>query len=368
MPQVPEGLKFRDNRSWYLWLTLHGRRTRESLHTRDLPTAIERARRRLEELERYGPLAIQSATLRFEGEFSQQYIRDQEINDRRSVGKAKKTVQHLGSFFNGRLVKSITTADITEYIAKRKRAGYANGSINRELAALKRMYKLAVNARLLSRDHVPVITLLQEASPRSGFFERDAFHAVLHHLPPAIRPVAMFAHETGWRLREVLNLEWRQVDLTEGVVRLDAGSTKNRAGRLVYVSPALLEVLQQQGAATQALQKQRATIIPWVFHRNGDRILRFLGSWRTACRKAGVPGMLFHDLRRTAIRNMVRAGIPERVAMQVSGHKTRSVFERYNIVSESDLREAARRLDAAQSRSNGHVADPRTLPDGRTLS
>jgi integrase len=222
-------------------------------------------------------------------EFSQQYIRDQENNERRSIGKAKKTVEHLGTFFNGRLIRGISAADIAEYIIRRKRTGYSNASINRELASLRRMDKLAVNAWLLSRDHVPPITMLKEAPPRSGFFELESFRAVLRHLPPAIKPVAMFAHETGWRLREVLNLEWRQVDLDEGTVRLDAGTTKSGDGRLAYVSPTLQEVLRQQWAATQALQKQRGLIIPWVFHRKGARIL---GSSARGGRHAAKPASL----------------------------------------------------------------------------
>ncbi|MFQ5934474.1 MAG: site-specific integrase, partial [Dehalococcoidia bacterium] len=170
------------------------------------------------------------------------------------------------------------------------------------------------------------------------------FETVCHHLPPYLKPIVLFGYETGWRLREILKLQWQQVSLEEGWVRLDPGTTKNREGRLAYLSLGLLQILKSQAEATLGFQQQLGIIIPRVFHRDGRPIGSFYKAWRKACRKAGVPGMIFHDLRRTAVRNMVRAGIPERVAMQISGHKTRSVFERYNIVSEGDLREAARKL------------------------
>ena len=86
-------------------------------------------------------------------------------------------------------------------------------------------------------------------------------------------------------------------------------------------------------------------LISWVFHRGGKKVGDFRKSWETACKKAGVPGHIPHDFRRTAVRNLVRAGVPGRVAMQMTGHKTRSFFERYNIVSEGDLETAAKRLD-----------------------
>jgi integrase len=88
-------------------------------------------------------------------------------------------------------------------------------------------------------------------------------------------------------------------------------------------------------------------IVRWVFHRNGKPIRTFKGAWKTACVNTGLPGRIPHDFRRTAVRNLVRAGVPERVAMMMTGHKTRSVFERYNIVSEADLQDAARKLDVA---------------------
>jgi integrase len=88
-------------------------------------------------------------------------------------------------------------------------------------------------------------------------------------------------------------------------------------------------------------------IVRWVFHRNGKPIRTSKGAWKTACVNTGLPGRIPHDFRRTAVRNLVRAGVPERVAMMMTGHKTRSVFERYNIVSEADLQDAARKLDVA---------------------
>ena len=126
---------------------------------------------------------------------------------------------------------------------------------------------------------------------------------------------------------------------------MNPGTTKNDDGRVFPFTQELRGLLLQQKEQTEKLQRQKDMLIPWVFHREGKKVGDFRKSLETACKKAGVPGRIPHDFRRTAVRNLVRAGIPERVAMQMTGHKTRSVFERYNIVSEGDLDAAAKRLD-----------------------
>jgi integrase len=117
-------------------------------------------------------------------------------------------------------------------------------------------------------------------------------------------------------------------------------------GRIVILDGELLEAIQEQWERRKIAEipGQSPTLLcQYVFHRNGNAIRDFRESWTKACNGTGLDGKLFHDFRRSAVRNMVRSGVPERVAMSVSGHKTRSVFDRYNIVSEDDLREAARR-------------------------
>jgi integrase len=118
------------------------------------------------------------------------------------------------------------------------------------------------------------------------------------------------------------------------------GSTKNGEGQVIFLAPELQALVEQQWAEHCALYPN----CPLVFHRNGKRIKDLRGSWKRACKESGLAGKIPHDFRRTAVRNMARAGISENVAMRMSGHKTRDVFDRYDIVSESDLREAAHKL------------------------
>ena len=150
-------------------------------------------------------------------------------------------------------------------------------------------------------------------------------------------------YKTGWRFSEIAHLTWRRVDLKQGIVRLDAGETKNYEGRTVYLDEELKEVFKEQWES----RKKNKILVSYVFTNaeGTDRVRDLRKSWAAACKKAGLGKMLFHDLRRTAVRNMVRAGVPERVAMMVSGHKTRSVFDRYNIVSDADLKLAAQKQE-----------------------
>jgi integrase len=241
----------------------------------------------------------------------------------------------------------ISEADIDDYILNRRNEGSSNASINRELVTIKRAFNLGIQKKIVSDR--PHISLLDEDNVRQGFFEREQLEAVLKHLRVYSQPPAQFAYITGWRKQEVLTLKWPQVDFSAGTVRLEPGTTKNREARIFPFTSELREILEGQRAKADEL-KRAGVITPWVFFREGKKLRgrpigNFKKNWNSACISAGLPGKIFHDFRRTAVRNLVRAGVPERVAMKMTGHKTRSIFERYNIVSEGDLKEAAERLN-----------------------
>ena len=201
------------------------------------------------------------------------------------------------------------------------------------------MFTIAVDAgKLISR---PKIRLLQEHNARQGFFEAHQFAAVLRHLPAPLQAVATFAYFTGWRKSEILALDWRRVDRAAGIVRLDVGTTKNYDGReFAYRALADLDaVIERQWTAHQALA-QTGTLCPLVFHRKGKRIVGMQKAWTSACVRAGCPGRLLHDCRRTTVRNLERAGASRSVAMRLTGHKTENVYRRYAIVSSGDLARA----------------------------
>jgi integrase len=344
------------------------------------------------------PVPPKLGKLTFE-EAASDLLTDYRTNQRRSLSVVQRRVEkHLTAFFGGRKMGDVTTSLVRRYIERRQtndtvlvhkarpatparwkramggrprvlmpavparaevRRPASAAEINRELALLKRMFSLAIQAGTLL--YKPYIPMLKENNVRTGFFEPQQYRAVLAHLPAEVRPIITFGYITGWRIAsEVLSLQWRQVDFAAGEIRLDAGTTKNGDGRVFPFNKgdALDTLLRAQKAEHDRL-KQAGHVVPWVFfrmvaeERGGEKkprpIVSFGKAWKVAVKAAGCPGRIPHDLRRTAVRNLVRSGISETVAMRMTGHKTRSVFDRYDIVSGDDLREAARKLDVFQS-------------------
>jgi site-specific recombinase XerD len=265
---------------------------------------------------------------------------DYKANGRRSLNPIEDALDHLHGYFGQDKAREITSDRVTAYVACRQQEKAANSTINGELAALGRMFVLAVRAgKAVSKPH---IAKLQLNNARKGFFESDQFSAVLKHLPAEIKPVAVTAYVTGWRVYdEILTRQKHHLDLKTGWLRLEPGETKNDEGRMFPLTPMLREILEQQLAYTDLVQKANGVIIPWLFHRDGKPIKTFRRSWITACIKAGfgkritnahgklikaVADRIPHDFRRTAVRNLERAGVPRSAAMKMVGHKTQSIL------------------------------------------
>ena len=286
--------------------------------------------------------------------------------------EAGRVLRTLSRFFGGWKLTDIDAPAILRYVAHRRAQGKAANTVNVELATLRRALRLAQELGHLAS--VPVIRTLRPAPPRQGFFEAGEFEAVAAELPADLALVARVAYTFGWRLTdEVLPLTRSQVDLEAGTLRLPPGGSKNGDGRLVYLTPELKAGLTLQLAKVRALEHELGRVIPHVFPalrgpNRGNPRKSIAWIWCRACQRAGVPGKRKHDLRRTAVRNMINAGIPERVAMKITGHRTRAVFDRYHVVSPGDLQDAARKIAQAkphtwpvQSRAhlpNGEAATP----------
>jgi len=358
------GRLFRRSQSPFWWLAYYhrGKEVRESSRLEATPANRSKVEKMLRERTR------QAGTPQFTGpaeyrvtfdDLAALHLADYRKQRRRSLRDAERIVRRLTETFGGWPALDVTTQAIEQYTEARQAAGAQPATINRELSALRHMFRLATkrNAgdplRLTTRPHVPMLD--ESENVREGFVEPADFEAIAAHLPADVADVARFAYLSAWRRGEVLTLEWRRVRLTQdgGTIDLSARRSKNKKGRTLPLRGPLLDLIQQRAS-------MRRLDCPLVFHRNGQPIRDFRRVWANACRESGYAGTLFHDLRRSGVRNLIRSGVPQAVAQRISGHRTAATFARYNITDESDLADAIERVGAyvTERRGESPVVEP----------
>jgi len=369
------GMIYLRGHTWWVKYYRDGKPYRESAKTEKETEAKKFLQRREGQVVDGNFQGLKVEKITFE-DLKKDLINDYKLNAKRSLDRAELSIKHLDASFKGMKVINITTNQVERYILKRKQAGACNGTVNRELSALRRMMSLGTRQTPKKVINPPFIPKLQEADPREVFFEHDEYQRLREALPDHLKPVLTMGYLTGMRKREVLNLRWDQVNIFERKITLHASDTKNKKPRIIYLAGDLYDCLRNQ----LIIKEREYPECEYVFFREAvsptgeiqaQPIKNFQAAWRTACKKAKLSGKVFHDLRRSGVRNLVRSGVSETVAMRISGHKTRSIFQRYNITNEEDLKQAAQRLDThlkeiedtRQNESTGTITG--TISDAR---
>ena len=377
--------------SAFLWCAyyLRGKEYRESTGETDRSKAEKFLKRRLTEVG-----ADQIGAKAFVGP-QQERVKISELLDALEADyklRSKDSMQTRSNLKRVRLdfglhrACSLTAEQVDGYIEQRLAEGFAPASINRITQVLGQAYTLAIERKHLS--NAPKIRHLSESgNVRQGFFSEPEFRAVVDSLPEYLKDFARFAYYTGMRKGEIASLRWE--DLDGDVIRLRAENAKNGKARSVPIDGELEKVIERRRAVRQVKTSGGVLLAALVFHHDGEPIADFRKAWATACVVAGLgkftcracgqpvsrhmcqecntdalkySGRLFHDFRRSAVRDMVRAGVPETVAMSISGHKTRSMFQRYDICNEHDQREALRATEAYRQQQAAQAEKITVMP------
>jgi len=369
---------------WWCQYYFHGQPIRVSTGETDEKKAERCLRKKIGAVE--NGVHHDTRRLTYE-ELREAYYQDYAVNARKSLRRDKDgdprldKVVRMDGFFSGYRVSEIDADLIRKFIANQLAKGLSNGSINRSISALRRMFNLAKeDGKLQLLPHFP---MLKEAAPRKGFLERNEYERLLAALPGYLRLPLAVGYFTGMREGEILGLKWDQVKFLTGTIELRAGETKNDDAREIPIIPQLRALLVEQHAKLQ----HDCPYVCYRFDRKGHavKIRGFRKAWYSACVRCGLGklepktdrvtgelmyakprgprskpkvkmvyrGTIFHDLRRVGARALVHAGVPEKVAMAIGGWKTRSVFDRYKINSRRDFLEAGRKLELFHSQKVG---------------
>lgn len=340
------GSIYQRGKIWWIKYYSKGQPVYESSRSTRSEDAERRLRKRLGEMATgaFRGIAPERTTM---GELFDLVEADYREKGKRSIDDVKCRLKlHLRPKLAKFRAADFGSSEISRYIASRKREENpppAPATINRELSILKRAFSLGSRHDPPLVLHNPPITKLPENNVRTGFLDKADYDRLLGELPDYLKLALVIAYHTGCRLGEVMSLQWADVNLKgqQPTFTIQAENAKNKHHRMLPIYGDMVAAMKKQKAA----RDKEYPKLGWVFHDGtGERLKTFYKAWTSACERAKLSGQLFHDLRRSAVRNMVRAGIPEKLAMELSGHRTRHVFDRYNITTDKDLSDAGEKL------------------------
>ena len=337
------------SRFWWISYQLNGKTNRESSGELTKTAAAGKLKARLLAIGNgnfLGP-RIEKITV---DELYEDLVQDYRINGQAVEWAESVWNVHLKDFFPGMRAANLGSNQIAAYVEKRRKENTAPATVNRELALLRRAFSIAFDAEPQKVSRIPKFRRFitsEKGNERRGFVEEPQYRKLMDAAGPLwLRGLMAIAYNFGFRRGELLGnpkkgtepMRCSQVDLLAGTVTLYSGETKNDEGRTVALTEECRLLLTE-------LRRGKKPEDYLFTREKGEVIKDFRGTWDKLTEAAGVPGLLFHDFRRSSVRNMIRRGVPQKTARTVSGHKTDAVFSRYNIVSEDDIRDAARRIE-----------------------
>ena len=371
---------------WIRWHDAEGRRHREKVGSKSVAIKVAEKRRvEVREGKKLPELNRRAVTVRELAADALKYSKE----SKRSYADDKCRMPKLLAWWKDRAADSLTPEEIEEKLASVEE--WTDATRNRARALLSLSYNLGVRHGKVKENPARLVQARPERNVRQGFVDDTQYSKLAQACPTVwLRAMLAVGYTFGWRVGELTSLRVRQVDLAARTVRLEPGTTKNLEGRTIKFTGECYELVKACIG-----DKDPAA---YLFTRaDGKPVRTYRGAWEQLCVRAGLgrficrtckgpgpatgatghrcptcakagqvgifryEGLLFHDLRRSAVRNLERSAVPRSVAMKITGHKTEAVYRRYAIESEADLAEAICRLERTRVDSKDEGA-PASLP------
>jgi integrase len=286
------------------------------------------------------------------------YLELEKVKALASFDTIQYSLDKFNKVFGDRIVCDVKLAEVENYQAKRQKVGLADGTIDHETGKTKTMIFKAFDNDMVSGSTLKTFKrvkklLVHGSDVRDRIISSEEFEALIKHAPDHLKGIIAMGYYTGMRRGEILKLTWDKVDLANRMIRLKAGDTKDKQARNIPIVPELFKMLS---GMPNRLRKEDSD--DHVFLFKGKRLSCIRTGLRRTCKDAGIVygrnqegGFTFHDLRHTFNTNMRKAGVQESVIMEITGHSTREMFDRYNSIDEDDTRSAIDQLEGYLSKS-----------------